>query len=588
MEHLFEFIYAPDLSKSAIFPHLKCSIEEAEMLRFMTKELLNGNEDVAVIDVLNALFDKNCTRNFKKRSHAYEHVGFLKNIRNLIELGWVIQSALLHLKLDDVAMLELLNNPISLSPAFLKLLEEGELVLQLPEVVAYKDHLEYLKDQFLRIDLLAQINSLRRNHTQNSPSQSLAKYKLKLLQERIKERIALTDRETTGLEGFFREGGLDEKEQIIFLALLKEEYSGGIDSMRDMNSLIDLVSEDESDRIRNRALLDERSKLVEGGLVDYDEILTPFGGISRTFFIPEEILHKIIYPQKKKKHQKIKLESLIKTQDIFEFIEPKSTLDDVVLHENTRKTLEYLLKQVDSRVISRLKAWGIKDKRKGIDAKIIFYGAAGTGKTLSALSLAKSLKKPVLSFDCSKILSMYVGESEKNVRKIFDTYKELAQKSGNEPILLLDEADQFLSQRTSALAGGAEKMHNQMQNIFLEQIEKFEGILIATTNLIESFDSAFSRRFNYKIEFKKPNFEQRLELWRRMLPKNATFHADFSIEKLANYALTGGQIHLVVKNTAYQVATKEEPIFLLQDFEEEIKRELSGNFDGEKSMGFGV
>lgn len=558
------------------------------MLRFMTKELLSGNEDVAVIDALNALFDEDCAHIFKKRCHAYEHVGFLKNVRNLIELGWVIQSTLLHLKLGDMAMLELLNNPISLSPAFLKLLEEGELVLQLPEVVAYKDHLEYLKDQFLRIDLLAQINSLRRNHTQNSPSQSLAKYKLKLLQERIKERVALTDKETVGLEGFFREGGLEEKEQIIFLALLKEEYAGGIDAIRDMNSLIDLVSEDESDRIRNRTLLDERSKLVEGGLVDYDEILTPFGGISRTFFIPEEILHKIIYPQKKKKHQKIKLESLIKTQDIFEFIEPKSTLDDVVLHENTRKTLEYLLKQVDSRVISRLKAWGIKDKRKGIDAKIIFYGVAGTGKTLSALSLAKSLKKPVLSFDCSKILSMYVGESEKNVRKIFDTYKELAQKSGNEPILLLDEADQFLSQRTSALAGGAEKMHNQMQNIFLEQIEKFEGILIATTNLIESFDSAFSRRFNYKIEFKKPDFEQRLELWKRMLPKNATFHADFSIEKLAKYALTGGQIHLVVKNTAYQVATKEEPIFLLQDFEEEIKRELSGNFDGEKSMGFGV
>ena len=107
-----------------------------------------------------------------------------------------------------------------------------------------------------------------------------------------------------------------------------------------------------------------------------------------------------------------------------------------------------------------------------MQAKILFYGAAGTGKTLSAQAIAKALKKQILHFDCSKILSMYVGESEKNVRKIFDTYKDIAQKSKNPPILLLDEADQFLSARMHA-SSGAEKMHNQVQNIFLEQIERF-------------------------------------------------------------------------------------------------------------------
>ena len=71
--------------------------------------------------------------------------------------------------------------------------------------------------------------------------------------------------------------------------------------------------------------------------------------------------------------------------------------------------------------------WGIKEKKQGVDARIIFYGPPGTGKTMTAYSLAKSLKRQVLSFDCSKILSMYVGESEKNVRKIFDTYKELTE-----------------------------------------------------------------------------------------------------------------------------------------------------------------
>ena len=132
---------------------------------------------------------------------------------------------------------------------------------------------------------------------------------------------------------------------------------------------------------------------------------------------------------------------------MFELIEPKKTLEEVVLNDKTKETLELLLSQVDKKVIDKLKKWGIKDKKKGIDARIIFYGAAGTGKTVTALALAKSLKKQVLSFDCSKILSMYVGESEKNVRKIFDDYKDLCTKTKSEPILLLNEADQFFKQQ---------------------------------------------------------------------------------------------------------------------------------------------
>ena len=129
-------------------------------------------------------------------------------------------------------------------------------------------------------------------------------------------------------------------------------------------------------------------------------------------------------------------------------------------------------------------------------------------------------------------------------------------------------------------------MHNQMQNIFLEQIENFRGMLIATTNLLENIDKAFSRRFNYKIEFKKPDYEQRVELWKKMLPKSAPYEEGFDLKKLAEYSLTGGQINLIVKNTAYKVAVREEPLFREQDFIDEIKREKDANFDSEKSMGF--
>ena len=129
-------------------------------------------------------------------------------------------------------------------------------------------------------------------------------------------------------------------------------------------------------------------------------------------------------------------------------------------------------------------------------------------------------------------------------------------------------------------------MHNQMQNIFLEQIERFDGVIIATTNLLENIDQAFSRRFNYKIKFDKPDFEQRISIWQKSLPKNAPFGDGFNMEKLASHQLTGGQIALVVKNAAMNVAAKEQPIFSMDDFVTEIKKEISSSFDNEKSMGF--
>ena len=204
---------------------------------------------------------------------------------------------------------------------------------------------------------------------------------------------------------------------------------------------------------------------------------------------------------------------------------------------------------------------------------------------MSALSLAKSLKKQVISFDCSKILSKYVGESEQNVRKIFDTYNKIKNESKTEPVLLLNEADQFLSSRIEAAGGGSDKMHNQMQNIFLDQIEKFEGVLIATTNLLKNIDTAFSRRFDYKIEFKKPTPSERLAIWRKILPENASFEENFSVEKLAEFELSGAQIVMTMKNTALKVAVKDDGIFTFEDFANEIKREISSNFDTDKKVG---
>ena len=576
MKNVVKFIDSKEVDKLEIYSQLKCEIEEVKILQYLTKQYILAIDSLLVIDILSEFYDLK----------IYEHLEKIYLIKNLLELGWVVQSNFSATKISELSQLELINTPIRLSSAFLKLLEVGSLDLILPEIKEYSDHLEYLQDQFFKIDLAQQLNIVRHNFDENSPNANRLRSKLSLLESRIKERVETTTT-TIMLEDFFKENNLDEQEKMIFLALLKEEYAGSDDSIRDMNSLIALVSTDDYEKIKFRSLLEESGSLISNNLIDYDEMLTPFGGINRNFYIPEQVLYKISHPIKKPARQsKIKLDMLIEDQEMFELIEPKKSLVDVVLNEKTRNTLDLLLQQVDKKVIDKLKKWGIKDKKKGIDARIIFYGAAGTGKTITALALAKSLKKQVLSFDCSKILSMYVGESEKNVRKIFDDYKELCYKTKSQPVLLLNEADQFLSNRVSGHISGSDKMHNQMQNIFLEQIENFDGILIATTNLLDSIDKAFSRRFNYKIEFLKPNEQQRQLLWEKLLPDLLPFDKNFEIKKLSSANLTGGQIELIIKNTAYKLAILDEPIFTVNDFLEEIAKEEKTMFDKDKKVGF--
>ncbi len=578
MKYLINFIESKNVTKTTIYKDLKCSQEEAKILQFICQRFVKGLEETAVLDILQECFE------YKE----YEYLNNLPIVKNLINLGWIVQMSFGQVKTQEICKLELVNASVAPSVSLLRLLEEGSLEVTLPEIKPYTDHLEYLQDQFDTIELLHKISISQQGFTESSLSAGRLQNKLSLLNKRIKARLDMTD-EPIVVEAFFKEKEFDDREQKIFLALLKEEYSGGEGQFRDMNTLIELISVDEYDKIRNRALLEDGSKLLNDNILDYEEILNMFGGISRSFYLQEEILQRIIHPNKKKKVTTLKLDKLVEEQDLFEYINPTTSLNDVVLHPDTKAVLDTVVRQVDKEVFAKLKAWGLRDKRKGIDARIIFYGHPGTGKTMTAMSLAKTLKRPVLSFDCSKILSMYVGESEKNVRKIFDDFKSLSKKAKVDPILLLNEADQFLSGRTEGAGSSADKMHNQMQNIFLEQIEQFEGILIATTNLLDNLDKAFSRRFNYKIEFKKPDREQRKRLWHFMLPEAADYEEGFDVAELSKHEVTGGQINLIIRNTAYKVAVREESVFTMQDFREEIEKEIGSSFEeGSKSMGFRV
>ncbi|EOI8241184.1 ATP-binding protein, partial [Campylobacter jejuni] len=516
MEKLKNFLSLKNIEDTQIYKELKCAKNEALILRELCRNYVVSISSINAFTLLSTIFGND----------KYLYLDALEDLKKLIERGFVNQNSSFFKSLENnktqTLTLALLQSELSLSEYFLEFLE-AKPRLNFEKQEAYADYLEYLKDEFVRIQLYERLSFI-----QKSAYNSEIKNQIKLYEKHIKERLKKSKFYNV-LADIFKEYNLEHKEQIIFLALLKEEYALSNESSisREMNSLLSLISENDLERHKNKKLLQENAPLLN--LIEYDEYLNAFGDISKSFFIIDEILQRIINFEPKQS-KKIKIESVLKDQDIFELIEPSTDINDIIMPENTKELLENILKQQDKKVLERLHSWGIKSN-KNIEAKIIFYGPAGTGKTMSALAMAKSMKKSVLSFDCSKILSKWVGESEQNVRKIFDTYKNIVQTCKQSPILLLNEADQFLSTRVDG-SSGSDKMHNQMQNIFLEQIERFSGVIIATTNFLESLDSAFSRRFDYKIEFKKPDFKDRLKIWEKFLPKKALFEKDFDINIL--------------------------------------------------------
>lgn len=206
---------------------------------------------------------------------------------------------------------------------------------------------------------------------------------------------------------------------------------------------------------------------------------------------------------------------------------------------------------------------------------ILMHGYPGTGKTSSVKSLARITKRHIFMVDIPKVNSKWVGESEKNLSKLFAEYKRARKHFDKDPILLFNEADAILGKRIS-VNNSVDKMNNSLQNILLQELEDFEGIFIATTNLAEQLDNAFDRRLLYKLEFNKPEEHVRFEILRNSFPNiedellNTINH---------DYPLTGGQIANIKKKILIKELLEQDidlDLELLSLCEEEISLRKSG------------
>ena len=202
----------------------------------------------------------------------------------------------------------------------------------------------------------------------------------------------------------------------------------------------------------------------------------------------------------------------------------------------------FLLPENFQKIQGRMKEKGF---RNGFAC--LFYGGPGTGKTETVYQLARQTGRNIMVVDVPRIKSKWVGESEKNIKALFDRYREQVKRAPLTPILLFNEADAIIGIRKNGASSAVDKMENSIQNIILQEMETLDGIMIATTNLQQNMDKAFERRFLYKIKFDKPTEEARTHIWHSMIPELS----EMDVHTLASkYDFSGGQIENIARHYA--------------------------------------
>ena len=241
-----------------------------------------------------------------------------------------------------------------------------------------------------------------------------------------------------------------------------------------------------------------------------------------------------------------------KLEDLAQRIVPAASWDDLVLPESQKQTLRQLAAQVRHRM-KVYETWGFSAKgRRGLGVTALFTGESGTGKTLAAEVLAHELGLDLYRIDLSAVVSKYIGETEKNLKQVFDA----AEEGG--VLLLFDEADALFGKRSDV-----KDSHDRYANIevgyLLQRMEAYEGLAILTTNLKSALDKAFQRRLRFTVSFPFPDASQRETIWNQVFPAD-TPTTGLDSSKLAQLNVTGGNIRNIALNAAFLAAESTKSV----------------------------
>jgi hypothetical protein len=227
-------------------------------------------------------------------------------------------------------------------------------------------------------------------------------------------------------------------------------------------------------------------------------------------------------------------------------IEPQAGWDDLVLHERQTGVLREIVAHVRQRATVH-QEWGFgATLRRGLGVTAMFAGGSGTGKTLAAEVMAKELGLDLFVIDLSQVVSKYIGETEKNLRRVFDA----AERGG--ALLLFDEADALFGKR-SEVKDSHDRYANLEVSYLLMRMEAYRGLAVLTTNMKNALDTAFLRRIRFVVDFPFPAEDERAEIWRRVLPPQAPVK-DIDPSLLAQLTVAGGSIRNIALSGAFLAA----------------------------------
>jgi SpoVK/Ycf46/Vps4 family AAA+-type ATPase len=253
--------------------------------------------------------------------------------------------------------------------------------------------------------------------------------------------------------------------------------------------------------------------------------------------------------------------------DLYQLVEPRFTLDDVILGPKSMEAIEDALVELRNKKLL-FETWGLSRvvrKRKGLS--MLFAGPPGTGKTMTAEAIAHAMGKRLMIVNYAQLENMWVGETEKNIERVF---REAVQ---NDAILFFDEADAVFYRRGQTAAPWA----NRDVNVLLSHLEEFPGVVILATNMARIMDQALDRRIDIAIEFEFPDVSMREEIFRKTVPMEAPLAEDVDFEELARrYPLSGGHILNVVRQAMRYAARRSGGAkkLTMDDFRRAAEREM--------------
>ncbi len=325
----------------------------------------------------------------------------------------------------------------------------------------------------------------------------------------------------------------------IYLYLIWKTICGN--ELVDLNRMVEGVFDKPTRRIQYvQKVMSNENTLMRNGLIEIVEARflndTGIKLSDKSCKLIEECGVKLLTKKKTDQNNTIAPNQIFTKYLFYNDAEAKqlSVLKQILQDENFRATQQ------------RLAAKGLPN---GITA--LLHGFPGTGKTETVLQIAKETNREIIKVDISQSKSMWFGESEKIIKRIFTNYKSYAKDCELKPILLFNEADAIFGKRKDIGNSNIDQTENTIQNILLEELECFEGIFLATTNLVKNLDTAFERRFLFKIEFHKPENSIKSKIWNSKLPTLT----ENECNTLANrFDFSGGQIdNIIRKNEIYEI-----------------------------------